>query len=83
MASSATSGATYSQAQVILVPNLGIFKNFAITEQHRLQFRAEFFNTFNQTNFGNPVTNLISPAFGRISSAADPRLIQLALKYSF
>jgi hypothetical protein len=63
--------------------DLGLFKNFNITEQQRLQFRAEFFNTFNQTNFGNPVTNLISPSFGRITSAADPRLVQFALKYSF
>lgn len=63
--------------------DLGLFKTFAITEQHRLQFRTEFFNAFNQTNFGSPVTNLISPAFGRISSAADPRLVQFALKYSF
>ncbi|MGJ5814223.1 TonB-dependent receptor domain-containing protein [Paludibaculum fermentans] len=63
--------------------DLGIIKNIAITEQHRLQFRAELFNLFNHTNFGQPNGNLSSPAFMRISTAGEPRLIQFALKYSF
>ena len=63
--------------------DVGIFKTFPITERHRLQFRGEIFNLFNQVNFGQPNTNLSSPAFMRITSAADPRLIQFALKYSF
>lgn len=63
--------------------DLGITKIFPITENHRVQFRTELFNAFNQTNLGNPNTNLISPAFARITSAADPRLIQFALKYMF
>jgi hypothetical protein len=63
--------------------DLGISKIFPITERHHLQFRAELFNAFNQTNLGNPGTALNSPSFARISSAADPRLVQFALKYMF
>lgn len=59
-------------------------KNFAIWEQHRLQFRAEFFNAFNRVNWGGPAASINAPAnFGRITSTDPPRSIQLALKYSF
>ncbi|MEX2262795.1 MAG: carboxypeptidase regulatory-like domain-containing protein [Bryobacteraceae bacterium] len=64
--------------------NLSILKNFAVTEGHAIQFRAEFFNAFNHVNFGGVQANLNAPAnFGRITSAAPPRSIQLVLKYVF
>jgi hypothetical protein len=44
-------------------------KNFALgTEKVRLQFRADFFNLFNHTNFSNPVTNASSGNFGKITA---------------
>jgi len=53
-------------------------------ENARLQFRAEFFNIFNHTNFIPPNSNLSSGAsFGRITNAYDPRLIQFGLKLSY
>jgi hypothetical protein len=64
---------------------LGVFKRFpGLAESHNLQFRAEFFNLVNRPNFGAPGTNVDAPAsFGRITSAGDGRIIQLALKYAF
>lgn len=69
-------------------PNLvgmdtGIFKEFAWRERARFQFRAEFFNVFNRVNFNNPNVNASSGGFGTITSAADPRIGQLALKVLF
>jgi hypothetical protein len=59
------------------------FKNFAITEQRRLQFRAELFNLFNEVNFSNPNATLTSPSFGRILAAGAPRIVQFSLKFLF
>jgi hypothetical protein len=57
-----------------------VLKNFTLRESTALQFRAEFFNLFNRANFGNPNATVTSPLFGKILSAADPRLMQLGLK---
>lgn len=61
----------------------GLLKDFHIKESVGMQFRAEFFNLFNNVNFGNPGTTVGSSSFGVISSASDPRILQLALKLSF
>ena len=45
--------------------DLGLQRQFHFTEQVGLLFRAEFFNIFNHPNFGNPVSLLTSPLFGR------------------
>ena len=66
-------------------------KNFRITEIHRVQFRADFFNFFNHVNLGAPGLNIKDPAnFGRITSTSqtqgmpgDARIVQFALKYIF
>lgn len=63
--------------------DLGLFKNIPIHERHKLQFRMETFNLFNRVNLGNPNSNRNAAAFGRITSAGSPRVIQLALKYQF
>lgn len=64
-------------------------KDFRLFEQTRLQFRAEFFNLFNQVSFGcrettggcnDPDANVNSRTFGQIRSAGPAREIQLALK---
>ena len=62
--------------------DMGIVRSFRIGER-AIQFRAEAFNVFNRVNLGIPVSALNSPNFGLITSAADPRIIQLALKYTF
>jgi hypothetical protein len=53
-------------------------------EAANLAFRADFFNVFNHTNFGNPNTTFGSSTFGEIqSTTVNPRIIQLALRLSF
>src|SRR5947208_1714476 len=63
--------------------DLSILKDFAFRERYRLQFRTEFFNTFNQVNFKNP-DNYVEDGpgtFGAIQSARAARVIQFALKF--
>jgi hypothetical protein len=63
--------------------DFNLAKNFDITERHKLQFRAEFFNAFNRANFGVPGVTA-SAGFGQITNTAtDARIIQFALKYRF
>jgi hypothetical protein len=53
-------------------------------EASNVEFRTEFFNVFNHTQFSNPSSNVSSSAFGTITSTAvNPRIIQFALKLNF
>jgi len=63
--------------------DMGLLKNFPIVERVALQFRAEFFNIFNNVNFNSPQNYLGSSATGQITSAGNPRILQFALKLSF
>jgi hypothetical protein len=59
-------------------------KSFPLYEDLNLQFRAEFFNFFNHTNYNNPDNGVQDGAFGQILSAAGPgREVQFALKLVF
>jgi hypothetical protein len=48
-----------------------------------LELRAEIYNLTNTTPFGAPNGTFGSPAFGTITTAADPRVVQLAVKVIF
>jgi hypothetical protein len=63
--------------------DMGLLKNFAMTERWKLQFRAEFFNVFNRVNLNDPTNAVNSGSFGRITASGDPRIGQLALKVLF
>jgi hypothetical protein len=63
--------------------DLSVLKNFPLTEGTSLQFRAEFFNLLNHTNFILNQTDLASPKFGFPDQARDPRQIQFALKFYY
>jgi hypothetical protein len=64
--------------------DFSVHKLITLTETKYLQFRTEFFNIANHTQFTNPDGNLGDGAlFGKITSARDPRLVQFALKLFF
>jgi hypothetical protein len=48
-----------------------------------LEVRAEIFNLLNTTNLGAPGATAGTAAFGTITTAFDPRVVQLALKFHF
>jgi len=63
--------------------DFGATKRTNIVERVALEFRAEFFNIFNNVMFNAPNSNQSSAQFGRITSALDPRIVQFGLKLQF
>jgi outer membrane receptor protein involved in Fe transport len=76
--------------------DLAAVKNAKITERLSMEFRAEFFNAFNNVNFGKPDNNLadVGTTYGQITGlagasssntygTAQPRIVQFAVKFSF
>ena len=45
--------------------DVGIHRQFQLTERFGLHFRTEFFNIFNHPNFGSPINTLTNGLFGR------------------
>jgi hypothetical protein len=58
-------------------------RNFKFGERASLQFRGEFFNTFNHVNFSGLGVNVDTSTFGKLTTAHNPRTIQLGLKLYF
>ncbi|GAC1435179.1 MAG: hypothetical protein NVS1B11_19910 [Terriglobales bacterium] len=66
--------------------DMALTKDTNISERWKLQFRAEAFNVFNHASFGGPdgnINNTGPGGFGYVTSAGDPRIMQLALKLLF
>jgi len=69
--------------------DVSMLKNFAFTERFKMEFRVEAFNLWNHPQFqGNSNTgglgnNFGAGNFGQITSAYDPRELQLGLKFKF
>jgi hypothetical protein len=64
--------------------NVSLFKSIAIKENGpTLQLRFESFNTFNHTEFNGIDANTADANFGQVTSAYDPRTLQLGAKFSF
>jgi hypothetical protein len=58
-------------------------KNWTVKENYRIQFRTEFFNVFNHTNFVGFDTDLRNTTFGLLTTSQAPREIQLGIKFTF
>jgi hypothetical protein len=63
--------------------DMAMLKTTQLRESMFFEFRAEFFNTFNHTQFNNPSGNYSSSTFGVVTSARDPRIGQMSLKFVF
>ncbi len=64
--------------------DMSVFKKFAFGERASAEFRAEFFNAFNNPHFGAPANVFEQPGFGTITSTAAPnRQIELGLRIAF
>jgi outer membrane receptor protein involved in Fe transport len=60
-----------------------VAKKTRISERFDTEFRSEFYNLFNHTQFENPDGNFSNATFGQILKARDPRVLQFGLKVLF
>jgi hypothetical protein len=71
--------------------DISIFKSFPIREKMSTQFRWELYNAFNHTQYSGVNTtarfdingNQVNTALGSLTSAREPRRMQLSLRFSF
>jgi hypothetical protein len=63
--------------------DVSVMRYFPVHEALQFQFRAEYFNVLNHSNFGDPNASVTNGAFGRVTSASDPRIGQMSLKLLF
>jgi hypothetical protein len=63
--------------------DLSLTRSFRLTERYRIEARGEAFNAINHPNYNNPTTALNSSNFGKILGAADPRILQVSMKFRF
>jgi hypothetical protein len=77
------SGATPLRGPGIWNLDLGIGKNFTVTETLKLEFKADMANAFNHTQYSGIATNMSGIGFGQITSALPGRMIQLQLRLAF
>jgi len=71
--------------------DVAVFKSFSIAERAKIQYRCEFYNFFNHTQFSGLDTtarfdaqgNQVNQRFGEFTSARAARVIQMALRVSF
>jgi hypothetical protein len=63
--------------------DVSLMRNIQVRESMRVQLRLETFNLPNHTNFQGISTALGSSNYGQVTSARDPRRIQLGAKLTF
>lgn len=63
--------------------DFALLKDTKFGENYVLQVGLEGYNVFNHTQFGQPNTNIASSNFGRITTAASGRLVQIRAKFNF
>lgn len=63
--------------------DLAIMRLVRLGGERAIELRAEVFNLLNNVNFGAPASQLGAANFGTVTTALDPRVLQLAVKYTF
>ena len=66
--------------------DLALLKSVHLNDRMVMQFRLEAFNVFNHAQFFGPVAvdgGITTPLFGHVVNADAPRLMQVAVKFSF
>jgi hypothetical protein len=70
--------------------DLGVFRNFQVTERVNIQFRAEVFNAMNTPHFSTPSSNVTAATFGTITGVQntgregfDERMFRFGLRFGF
>ena len=64
--------------------DMAVFKSFPVWHEHRVEFRADFFNAFNIADYGAPDSGMTDGNFGQITgTVSNNRSAQLSLKYAF
>ncbi len=64
--------------------DMAVQKTFSVMDRMNIQLRGEFFNLLNHANLNAPGANVSSTGdFGRITSARDPRILQLGTRITF
>jgi len=66
--------------------DMALPKNLPLTESKALQFRVETFNTFNHARFFGATSvdgNISDATFGQVVNSMSPRLLQVAMRFSF
>jgi hypothetical protein len=63
---------------------MSLEKSFPLYHEHKVNFRADVFNTFNIASYTQPDAGVTDSNFGQITDVnSSPRTIQLSLKYAF
>jgi hypothetical protein len=63
--------------------DMALTRRIPIRASQAIEVRAEAFNLLNTTNLGTPNAVFGAANFGTITTAFDPRVVQLALKFLF
>ena len=63
--------------------NSAVMRRVGLAGERAVELRLEVFNLLNTVNFGPPAAQFGPASFGTITTALDPRVVQLAVKFWF